>query len=403
MAGESRGQSEQSSMVRGAQRGLLRRLRTGLGLGGLAAATIGSGPCGSCPEPTIECPSLEELEQARAEYLTESGGRCLMGAAGQAGDAGQPCADQRTRLVEGWSPEKGCPDVAVIQALESELGFVGNAQQAVPSAASGCCYEFTRMCGEGRPFLVCGEARVASLHGRNSHHVDEYALALCDDWARDALAEHASVAAFARLTLYLMAAGAPAALIEKSQRASLDELGHAEFCFAQASKHAGESVAPGKLDLSHALEAISFEELMWVNLIEGCIGESLAAVRVSEQARLAEEPELARALRQVSEDEAGHALLAFEILAWGLQADPAGTRPALERALRGGAPLAAVSPADWTPSRATRWNRAGRLTPTNKLELDRSTWRVTVRPVLLELLQAAAPAPQRGHHDTRSV
>src|SRR5690606_4814941 len=69
-----------------AQRGLLRRLRQGLGLSGLAVATLGSGPCGSCPEPMLECASFEQLEGWRSEYLAEADAWCRMGAAGQAGE-----------------------------------------------------------------------------------------------------------------------------------------------------------------------------------------------------------------------------------------------------------------------------------------------------------------------------
>lgn len=373
-----------------AQRGLLRRLRQGLGLSGLAVATLGSGPCGSCPEPMLECASFEQLEGWRSEYLAEADAWCRMGAAGQAGEAGQGCTYPGYRSVENWNRAQGCPDLEVMEELSQEHGFPGNARKAVSQPGSECCYQFQQTCGGGRPFLVRGEARVAALLGGGSDDCDEFSQALADDWTRDALAEHASVAAFARLTLYLMAAGAPAKLVERSQRASLDELRHAGFCFAQASRHATKQLTPGALDLSQAVEAMSFEELMFMNLIEGCIGESLAAVRVSEQARLAADPELTRGLRRISDDEADHALLAFEILSWGLLVQPVPTRRAVEQALRAGRPRAPTAPSGWTPSHAQRWNRAGRLSLADKAELDSSTWRLTVQPLLFELSRSAS-------------
>src|SRR5690606_34277808 len=81
-----------------------------------------------------------------------------------------------------------------------------------------------------------------------------------------------------------------------------------------------------------------------------------------------------------------HALLAFEILTWGLRIQPAATRRALERTLAEGQPLASAAPDRWSPARVQRWNRAGRLTPFDKAELDESSWRLTVRPLLRELL-----------------
>jgi hypothetical protein len=46
--------------------------------------------------------------------------------------------------------------------------------------------------------------------------------------------EHASVAAFARFTLDLLALGAPADLVQSAQQALGDEIAHAELCFGLA-------------------------------------------------------------------------------------------------------------------------------------------------------------------------
>ncbi len=54
-------------------------------------------------------------------------------------------------------------------------------------------------------------------------------------WLRNALMEHASVAALARFTLELLAVGAPADLIRDSNAAASDETRHAELCFALAA------------------------------------------------------------------------------------------------------------------------------------------------------------------------
>jgi hypothetical protein len=68
--------------------------------------------------------------------------------------------------------------------------------------------------------------------------------------------EHASVAALVRLTLHPLALGAPLPLIEASQAASLDEFRYARVCFAEAARHAGEVVNPGRLAAADSYRAL---------------------------------------------------------------------------------------------------------------------------------------------------
>jgi hypothetical protein len=72
-----------------------------------------------------------------------------------------------------------------------------------------------------------------------------------------ALLEHASVASFARFSLQLMAAGAPASLVEAAHRAALDEIEHARLTFRLASRYEGRALGPGPLpvDGSVAVDA----------------------------------------------------------------------------------------------------------------------------------------------------
>jgi hypothetical protein len=77
--------------------------------------------------------------------------------------------------------------------------------------------------GCGRPFSVGEELRIASGVARDdwaafelapAFDLDEGLLAdLADEWRQDAVFEHASIASFARLTLELLALGAPAELV----------------------------------------------------------------------------------------------------------------------------------------------------------------------------------------------
>jgi len=54
---------------------------------------------------------------------------------------------------------------------------------------------------------------------------------LAELWAADGLAEHSSIATFARFTLQLMVLGAPSDLLSRSQQAGKDEVEHARLCF----------------------------------------------------------------------------------------------------------------------------------------------------------------------------
>src|SRR5690606_26260413 len=89
----------------------------------------------------------------------------------------------------------------------------------------------------GRPFLVDGRARLApSIRCSNwEEEIGRVALPsdenlrtkLAAHFTHMGLMEHASVAAFARFTLQLLSLGAPAALIEASNQALIDETRHA--------------------------------------------------------------------------------------------------------------------------------------------------------------------------------
>ena len=73
-------------------------------------------------------------------------------------------------------------------------------------------------------------------------------MRLAAAWLEIAQLEHASIAAFASLSLRLLAAGAPAELVTASHRAALDEVEHARIAFELASVYGGRRVGPGRFD-----------------------------------------------------------------------------------------------------------------------------------------------------------
>ena len=138
--------------------------------------------------------------------------------------------------------------------------------------------------------------------------------------------EHASVAAFARFVLQLLAAGAPAALVEEAQTALGDEIAHTKLCFALASRYAGRTLGPGPLPVTGALENGAFFDVVATAITEACIGETLAAIEAAEAAEHASDPDVRSALVTIAADEAKHAELGWKFLRWALDSVDRETR-----------------------------------------------------------------------------
>lgn len=260
-----------------------------------------------------------------------------------------------------------------------------------------CCYDTGVMCPGGRPFRVQGELRVAAVCqtedwslGQEREldlELDENTRnALGKAWLADAQLEHASVAAFARLTLQLMALGAPAELIEESQRASLDEIAHAKACFGMASRYLDGAFGPGPLRLDGALSELGLEALLTSSIEEGCIGETLAAMLAGEQARVALDERVKQTFEQIARDESRHAALGWRIVRWAIEGDPS-LREVAARAFEEMLARAVSTPfRDPTGIAPTRYRAHGRL-GANELETAREEAITSViRPCLRQLL-----------------
>jgi hypothetical protein len=185
----------------------------------------------------------------------------------------------------------------------------------------------------GRPFLVDGAERQAPL-GRGLDWADalpelgnvgsltpEQRAAVAQHFAEAALMEHASIAAFARFSLQLLALGAPSDLVEDTARAMADETRHARLCFGLAERYGLRAAAPGKLDVAGALGELDLLGVVEMVTLEGCIGESGAALEAAWAADAAAEPFVKAALAGIAEDEARHAALAFRFVAWAATKD----------------------------------------------------------------------------------
>lgn len=201
-------------------------------------------------------------------------------------------------------------------------------------ASTKCCYPVVAQntepeCVIGRPFQEQGQAKVAAFQGPTPQ------TPLAKAWLEAARMEHASVAAFSRLTLDLMAVGAPLPLLAQVQAAALDEVDHARITFALASRLAGTELSPGPLSFTEAITprtdmaAIAFDAV-----VEGCIGETVGAYLARQVAQDLPPGEQRDVLQALAEDEERHAALSWGIVAWLLEEGGAPVRAAVESALQ---------------------------------------------------------------------
>jgi hypothetical protein len=144
------------------------------------------------------------------------------------------------------------------------------------------------------------------------------------DWERMARDEHASVATFSRLSLELLAVGAPPSLVQRTHQAALEEISHARVCFEAASTQRGTPLTAAAFP--EALMPLAPEEtraqrlarLAQESLRDGLVGEGAAARAVESLASRVATPWLASALHQIATEEETHAELGRDIAEWCL-------------------------------------------------------------------------------------
>lgn len=136
-------------------------------------------------------------------------------------------------------------------------------------------------------------------------------------WTRDALAQHASIGAFARLSLQLLGVGAPASLLRAAQQAALDQIKHAELCFDRASKLTGVQLRAGPLPLPHEMRmTYDLSTIAIEALLDGAVHEALSAAEARARVRTSDDEEERSILRAIARDEAAHGDVAESIVAW---------------------------------------------------------------------------------------
>ncbi len=249
----------------------------------------------------------------------------------------------------GVLPPEGCPDPKLVKD-----GCCNPA--ATPGVVVGdtCCYYFCTGACCGRPLVVDGVARVAALvidsaWSTTSHRLCSDAAtgtepfaeltaadraALAAAWRADAADEHASIASFLRFGMDLLAFGAPPDLVADAANAAADEVRHARLCCAIAHALDGQDSGPGALRCGDLGAHADLAQAAFAAVVEGCVGETLAAVCLGTAARRAGPGALQQTLLAMADDEARHAELAWRFVRWAwAQPGRLDVRAAIDRAI----------------------------------------------------------------------
>jgi hypothetical protein len=169
---------------------------------------------------------------------------------------------------------------------------------------------------------------------RLPHDLDpDVADALAMEWEARAKAEWASVPAFMQLADQLRIAGAPKRLVDRALSAADDELRHAIATSRAAMCYGGAPIGLGRvtpLTRAPARGKDALVRLAVESWVDGCQGEGTAARAAAREAELAGSRELRGLNERIARDEAGHAELAWDVLAWTVRAGGDDVRHAVD-------------------------------------------------------------------------
>ncbi len=307
-------------------------------------------------------------------------------------EAGLLCASY-LRLPGCDEPAFACQTASDACIVDSDCPSGTQCTLAMGATARSCV---SPDCVIGRPFLVDGQSRLARRERRGDWSAPEFLTArdalselererLGEAWLDIALMEHASIAAFARFTLELLAFGAPSELVSLSNAALADETRHAAQAFALASGYSGHPEGPGALDTALSLGTFELESSVFTAFLEGCIGETVAALEARLGLDSASDPEVCAVLAGIAEDEARHAELAWRFLHWALPRTGADLRGRLLAAVKQSSERAACS--ESADPQEPVLIAHGVLPVRERARLRRTAIDEIVRPCLQALLQ----------------
>jgi hypothetical protein len=151
--------------------------------------------------------------------------------------------------------------------------------------------------------------------------------------AQLAAEKRASIAAFARASLDLIALGAPADLLRDTHLAALDEAAHVRKCHDLASRLVGVTLEASSVSML-PIRSPSFA-LVAVSMVRACIDTAVSAVAWRERVAMENNAEVATFLAAIASDEQRHVELAFRTLAWLVDAGGQDASRAVREAVAG--------------------------------------------------------------------
>ena len=159
-------------------------------------------------------------------------------------------------------------------------------------------------------------------------------------WRENARTEHASVGAFAGLTMDLLALGAPPDLLASAQRDGLDEVRHAQMCLGLAAGIDGVDRSPASFPAVRSARALprtrvlALARLAVDSLVDGVLHEGVSARMLARLARVAEVAQIRETLTELAADEGRHAAHAWHVVQWCIREGGAPVAHALLGATR---------------------------------------------------------------------
>lgn len=190
----------------------------------------------------------------------------------------------------------------------------------------------------GRPLRIAGKTVGAAL-GKGSRwasgprpNIDALDAttreALGRMWLHDAIKEHGSVPAFAQVTWDLAALGAPASLLVRAQHSALQEIDHAQRCFAVSETYLGKTIGIGPIAAAtggtrHRGGVLRCAKRLALETLEdGCLIEDLNADFAARAHAIATDPAMRALTECIATEEREHADLAWDILRFCVELDP---------------------------------------------------------------------------------
>jgi hypothetical protein len=248
------------------------------------------------------------------------------------------CPSPKEVSLDDLSVENQCgPDIEIV-----ELKGQGELRKFPEASVSFCCYPIDVINHDpepcpvpGRPYLELGKAQQSRVFtNQGSPHEGAPGAPRAHAWALAGAAEHASVAAFNRLSLQLLALGAPVELLGAVQQAALEEVSHTQACFKLAQEFGGSEVTVGAFPFAGAVDPhVDLTELAYAAVREGCLAETLGASVLASVVPSITDDAVKLVLAKLSQEESEHAVLSFRIVAWAIHTGGQPVRDAVVRAL----------------------------------------------------------------------